>query len=144
MRPSPKVHGLYTVLCLFRTENCGFFCLFSRFFFTAPYSINERAGFQRLLDKCIQNRSTIMFVRNPVRSTGLIAENVLLPLNLTNVDLIGEKRRGHHLHNRRVKALSTVTNSVTNEDLDKIDDQLIAVVELATPIICLLRPWCIL
>ena len=70
---------------------------------------------------------------NFVRSASLIAANVPLPPNVVDLDstdenLTGEKRRSHHAYRRNVQALSTVTNSVTIEDLDEIDDQIIAVV----------------
>ena len=73
----------------------------------------------------------MIFVGNSVRSEGLIAANAELPVNISDTDLtdgvqMGIKRKRVHQYRRKVIALSTVTDSVKQEDLVEIDHQDIA------------------
>jgi hypothetical protein len=63
-----KVYGFYTVFSLFRIENCGFFCVFSSFFFR-PYANNvhrevpESAQNTAFLNPLFLNRRSVSLYR---------------------------------------------------------------------------------
>jgi hypothetical protein len=81
-----KAYGFYTVFSLFRTENCGFFCVFSAFFFR-PYANNvhrevpESAQNTAFLNPLFLNRRSVSLYR--------ILRSLIL---ITCLDAVGKKR----------------------------------------------------
>jgi hypothetical protein len=95
-----KVHGFYTFFSLFRTENCGLFCVFSTIFFP-PRQERTRITYtgkyrNRRRIQCFVTVFRCFFNRKPgfiISLYGVIIPDISgdIVINLTCLDAVGKK-----------------------------------------------------